>query len=58
MDIPNDRVGVEVFGGIKPKMELLFPAPYSLSVDISTESVRIPGSVSKKLQVNLIMMVP
>ena len=57
MDVPNNGVGVEVFSGIKPKMELLFSAPYSLRVDISTESVGIPGCVSKKLQVNLIVMV-
>lgn len=53
--VPEDRVGVEVFGGIKPKVELHLPVPHPLSEYIGVERIRICTEVAKELKVNLIM---
>lgn len=56
--VPNNGVGVEVLGGVKPKMELLLFVTLALSKHIGMKSVRIPTEIAKKLKIYLIMCRP
>ena len=53
--VPEDGVGVEVLGGIKPEMELHLSVPLPLGEHIGVERVRVSTEVSKELEVDLIM---
>nr|GLL47812.1 hypothetical protein B296_00035561 [Ipomoea trifida] len=46
---------VEVLGGVKPKVELLFSAASALSDDIGMEDVRFAGDISEELKIYFIM---
>ena len=41
LGLPDDGVGVKVFGGVKPEIELLFPVALALCVDIGVKNVRV-----------------
>lgn len=46
LGLPDDRVSVEVLGGIKPEVELLLSVPFTLCKDVCVESVRVTAHVS------------
>ena len=58
LSIPNNGVGVKVFGGIKPEIELLLSVSFALSKDIRMNNVRVTTKVSQEFKVNLIMCGP
>lgn len=53
--IPNDWVGVEIFGWVEPEIELLLSVSFPLSKDISVKDIRISTKVSQELKIDLIM---
>lgn len=55
LGLPNDCVGVEVLGGVKPKVELLFSAASALGDDIGMEDVRFAGDISEELKIYFIV---
>lgn len=55
LGIPDDGVSVEVLGWIKPEIELLFPASFSLSKNIGVEDVRLASNISEEFEVNFIV---
>lgn len=56
--VPEDRVGVEIFCRIKPEMELLLFVPLALCKHIGVNCDRIRTQIPKKLEVDLIMILP
>lgn len=56
--VPYNSVSVEIFCGVKPKIELLFSIPYALSVDIGVDYVGFSTEISQELKINLIMVWP
>ena len=56
--IPCDGIGVEVPGGIKPKVELLLPVSLPLGEHIGVENVRLATNVAEELEVDLIVSRP
>lgn len=55
LGLPNDCVGVEVLGWVKPQVELLLSAASALSDDIGMENVRFAGDISEELKINFIV---
>lgn len=53
--IPNDWVGVEIFGWVEPEIELLLSVSFPLSKDISVKDIRISTKISQELKIDLIM---
>lgn len=41
--VPEDRVGVEVFGWVEPEAELLLALAFALGVDVCVEGVGVAG---------------
>ena len=40
--LPNDRISVEVSGGVEPEIELLLPVTFALREDVCVENIRVP----------------
>ena len=55
---PNDAVGVEVLGGIKPKPVPLLSAAYTSGIHVGVQGVGVAGAVPQEFKVDLIMVLP
>lgn len=55
--VPMNGVVVIIGGGIKPWVELHFPAGGALSENIGMNNVRLPGDIAEELEVDLVMLV-
>jgi len=53
--IPKNGIGVEVFGGVEPKIELLLSVSFSLSEDVGVKNIRVSTKVTKELKIYFIM---
>ena len=53
--VPEDGVGVEILGGIKPELELHLPVPLPLGEHIGVQSVRVSAEIPEELEVDLVM---
>lgn len=52
--IPKEGVGVKIFGGVEPQVELLLPVAFPLSEHIGVDYIWISTKVSKKFEVYLV----
>ena len=55
---PNDGVGVEVLGGIKPKPVPLLSAAFPSDIDVGVHGVGVAAGVPQEFEVDLIMELP
>ncbi len=55
LGLPDDKVSVEVSGGVEPEVELLLSVPFALGEDVCVENVRIAAYVPQELKINLVM---
>ena len=42
LGLPNDRISVEVSGGVEPEIELLLPVTFALGEDVCAQNIRVP----------------
>ena len=56
VEIPEDRVGVVLFGGVEPEEDSLFTVTLSSGEDIGLQNVGLPCSVPQELEVYLIVL--
>lgn len=52
--IPHDSVGVKIRGRIKPEVHPLLSIPFSMSVDICLNCVRLTTTVPQELKIQLV----
>jgi hypothetical protein len=53
--IPEDGVGVEILGGIKPELELHLSVSFPLREYICVKRVRVSAKVAQKFKIYLVM---
>jgi hypothetical protein len=53
--IPEDGIGMEILGGIKPELELHLSVSLPLCKDIRVERVWVSAKVTQKLKIYLVM---
>lgn len=53
--IPKNGICVEVFGGVEPQIELLFPVTFPLCEYVCMKNIRITTQVTQKFKIYLIM---
>lgn len=58
LGLPNEGVSMEVSGGVKPEVELLFSVTFALSEYVCVKNIRVTTCVSQKLKIYLIMCCP
>ena len=56
--VPFDGVGVEVFGGVEPEVELLLAAADAIEVDVGVQRVGLAGGIAQELHVHLVVVLP
>lgn len=54
--VPEDRVGVEVLGGVKPEVESLFPVTHPIHIHVGLDRVRFPSGVAQKLKIKFVVI--
>ncbi|KAH0465913.1 hypothetical protein IEQ34_006016 [Dendrobium chrysotoxum] len=56
--IPDNRVGVEILGGIEPELELHLPISLPLREHVGVQRVRVAAKVPKEFEIDLIVCRP
>lgn len=53
--VPEDGVGVEVLGWVKPKVEPLLSVAHAIDIEVGLDRVRFPCGVSQELEIELVV---
>lgn len=54
--VPENGIGVEIIGGVKPEVEPLFSVANSIHINIGLHKVGFPCGVAQELEIELIVI--
>lgn len=54
--IPEDGVGVEVFGGVEPEVESLLSITDAIDIDIGLDRVWFASGVAQELEIKFVVI--
>lgn len=54
--VPEEGIGVKVFGRVEPEVQSLFSVTHTIHVNIGLDQVGFSGCVPKKLEIKLVVL--